>query len=94
MAIDAATPVTTALAKLNVLLESLAKDLALKGIGPDETYTQVGCSHRMMLREKRRTAIAVNVSPELLPAVGGESQRAYRQHGKSTVVLPARTRFA
>ena len=53
-----------------------------------------GCSHKMMLRIKRRAAILVDVSPELFPTSGGESQSAYRQHGKSSLVLPARTRLA
>ena len=52
-----------------------------------------GCSHRMMLRKECGAAISVNVSPELLPAAGGETQRTYRQYGKSAVVLPSRARF-
>ena len=53
-----------------------------------------GCSYMLMLRGERGAAILVNVSPELLPAAWGESQPAYRQHGKSSFVLPTRTRFA
>ena len=54
----------------------------------------LGCSLNMMLRDKGGAAILVNVSPELLPAALGESQGAYRQHGKRSIVLPARTRLA
>ena len=38
---DDAAPVTTALVSLNAGLEALAKDVAIKGIGTDETYAQV-----------------------------------------------------
>jgi Leucine-rich repeat (LRR) protein len=67
-------------------------DNGLKYLG--EMRGLKGCSHKMMLRIKRGAAILVDVSPELLPAPGGESQGAYRQHGKRSLVLPARTRLA
>jgi len=56
--------------------------------------TWEGCSYILMLRGECGAAILVNFLPELLPAAWGESQPAYRQHGKSSIVLPTRTRFA
>ena len=60
----------------------------------DDRIAKMGCSYILMLRGECGAAILVNFLPELLPAAWGESQPAYRQHGKSSIVLPTRTRFA